>query len=622
MDLKTLEKIRLDRKPIIDFRKNLDPKALKDCRYEVVVCGSTGCRASGSVSVYELFEEKLKESNVSDVKVNHAGCFGLCAMGPIVIVYPEATFYTKVKESDIDEIIKEHLIGGKPVERLIFKDENGEFCYNKQSVPFYRQQHFIARMNSEYINPECIEDYIALNGYFALHKALTEMTPDGVIDLVKKSGLRGRGGAGFSTGLKWELTRKSEGSQKYVMCNADEGDPGAFMDRSIIEANPHAIVEAMAIAGYAIGANKGVIYIRAEYPLAGERIDKAIKDAKALGLLGDNIFGTNFSFDISIKLGAGAFVCGEETALIRSCEGGRGEPVSKPPYPAVSGYLNKPTSINNVETYANIPYIILNGADWFAEIGTATSKGTKVFALSGKVNNTGLVELAMGTTIRDIVYDIGGGIPNGKKFKAVQMGGPSGGCITEKDLDTPIDYENLKALGSMMGSGGMIVMDEDTCMVDIAKFFLEFSVDESCGKCTPCRIGNKRLLELLQKICDGKGEMADLDELEELANYVKDNSLCGLGQCSPNPVLSTLRYFKNEYIEHIIDKKCRAGVCKNLVTYEINKDKCIGCSACSRKCPTNCIHGEIKSPFVIDQDKCVKCGTCMLTCRFGAVERK
>ncbi|MBE5735397.1 MAG: 4Fe-4S dicluster domain-containing protein, partial [Clostridiales bacterium] len=586
------------------------------------VCGSTGCRASGSISVHDKFVEVLKANNVTDVKVNQAGCFGLCAMGPIVIVYPEATFYVKVKEADIDRIVTEHIIGGKPVEDLLVKDANGDFCYNKQSVDFYEKQQFIARMNSEYINPECIEDYIALDGYFALHKCLTQMKPEEVIELVSRSGLRGRGGAGFPTGKKWELTRASEGNEKYVMCNADEGDPGAFMDRSIIEANPHAIVEAMAIAGYAIGANTGVVYIRAEYPLAGERIKKAIADAKALGLLGKNIFGSGFDFDITIKLGAGAFVCGEETALIRSCEGYRGEPTSKPPYPAVKGYLGKPTSINNVETYANIPHIILNGAEWYSKIGTDTSKGTKVFALSGKVNHTGLVELAMGTTIREIVYGIGGGIPNGKEFKAVQMGGPSGGCITAKDLDTPIDYENLKSLGSMMGSGGMIVMDEDTCMVDIAKYFLEFSVDESCGKCTPCRIGNKRLLELLQKICDGRGEMEDLDELEELANYVKDNSLCGLGQCSPNPVLSTLRYFKDEYIEHIRDKKCRAGVCKNLVTYEIDKSKCIGCSACSRKCPVNAIKGVIKSPFEIDQDICVKCGTCVATCRFGAIRRK
>ncbi len=622
MDIQSLEKIKADRINVINFRKNLDPKAVKDCRYEIMVCGSTGCRASGSISVCDKLVETLNANNVHDVKVNQAGCFGLCAMGPIVIVYPEATFYVKVKESDVERIVTEHLIGGKVVEDLLIKDDKGEFCYNKQSVDFYEKQHFIARMNSEYINPECIEDYIALDGYFALHKCLTQMKPEEVIDVISQSGLRGRGGAGFPTGKKWELTRASAGNEKYVMCNADEGDPGAFMDRSIIEANPHAIVEAMAIAGYSIGANTGVVYIRAEYPLAGDRIKKAIADAKALGLLGKNIFGTGFDFDIIIKLGAGAFVCGEETALIRSCEGYRGEPTSKPPYPAVKGYLNKPTSINNVETYANIPHIILNGAEWYAKIGTDSSKGTKVFALSGKVKHTGLVELAMGTTIRDIVYGIGGGIPNGKEFKAVQMGGPSGGCITAKDLDTPIDYENLKSLGSMMGSGGMIVMDEDTCMVDIAKYFLEFSVDESCGKCTPCRIGNKRLLELLQKICDGNGTMDDLTELEELANYVKENSLCGLGQCSPNPVLSTLRYFKDEYIEHIKDKKCRAGVCKNLVKYEIDKTKCIGCSACSRKCPVAAIKGEIKSPFEIDQDICVKCGTCVATCRFGAIGRK
>ena len=622
MDIKKLEQIKKERLPIVNFRRNLEEKDVDNCKYEVMVCGSTGCRASGSVSVYDLFMQKIKEKGLDDIKINHAGCFGLCAMGPIVIVYPEAIFYTKVKEEDVDKIIEQHLINNKPVEELIFKDDNGEFCYDKNSVPFYKQQHFIARMNSEYINPECIEDYIALDGYFALYKALTEMTYQEVIDVVKKSGLRGRGGAGFPTGTKWELTRKSEDALKYVICNADEGDPGAFMDRSIIEANPHAIVEAMAIAGYAIGANLGIVYIRAEYPLAGERIKKAIDDAKKLGLLGKNIFGSGFDFDITIKLGAGAFVCGEETALIQSCHGYRGEPTSKPPYPATKGYHEKPTNINNVETFANIPHIILKGADWYNGIGTETSKGTKVFALSGKVKYTGLVELAMGTTIRDIVFGIGGGIPNNKQFKAVQMGGPSGGCITAKDLDTPIDYENLKNLGSMMGSGGMIVMDEDTCMVDIAKYFLEFSVDESCGKCTPCRIGNKRLLELLQKICDGNGTMEDLQELEELANYIKDNSLCGLGQCSPNPVLSTLRYFKDEYIEHIVNKKCRAGVCKNLVKYEINKQKCVGCSACARKCPVDCIHGEIKSPYEIDQEVCVKCGSCYTTCRFRAVERK
>ncbi len=622
MDLKQLEQIKRDRKPIIDFRKNLDPKAVENCRYEIMICGSTGCRASGSGSVFNKFEQVLKDKNITDVKVNNAGCFGLCAMGPIVIVYPQATFYVKVKESDVEEIVEKHIVGGEPVERLLCQDKDGNFCYNKQSVEFYKQQQFIARMNSEYINPECIEDYIALDGYLALHKVLTSMKPEEVIAEVKNSGLRGRGGAGFSTGTKWELARANSADQKYVICNADEGDPGAFMDRSIIEANPHAIVEAMAIAGYSIGATTGIIYIRAEYPLAGERIKKAIADAKQLGLLGKNIFGSGFDFDIIIKLGAGAFVCGEETALIRSCEGYRGEPTSKPPYPAACGYLAKPTDINNVETLANIPHIILKGAEWYSSIGTENSKGTKVFALSGKVNHTGLVELAMGKTIRDIVFGIGGGIPNGKQFKAVQMGGPSGGCITAKDIDTPIDYESLKALGSMMGSGGMIVMDEDTCMVDIAKFFLEFSVDESCGKCTPCRVGNKRLLELLQKICDGEGTMEDLTELEDLANYVKTNSLCGLGQCSPNPVLSTLRYFRDEYVEHIVDKKCRAGVCKNLVKYTIDANKCKGCSACSRKCPVNAICGEIRSPYQIDQNICVKCGTCINTCRFGAIERK
>ena len=621
MDIKELKQIKKDRLNIINFRKNLDPKAVDGCKYEVMICSSTGCRAGGSVSLYDKFSQVLKDRGITNVKINHAGCFGLCAMGPIVIVYPEATFYVKVQESDVEKIVNEHLINDKAVESLMYKDDEGKFCHHKGEIAFYKQQHFIARMNSEYINPDSIEDYIALDGYFALYKALHDMTPVEVIDIVKRSGLRGRGGAGFPTGRKWELTRASAGNEKYVMCNADEGDPGAFMDRSIIEANPHAIVEAMTIAGYAIGANTGIVYIRAEYPLACERIKKAIDDAKSKGLLGNNIFGSGFSFDIKIKLGAGAFVCGEETALIRSCEGYRGESCSKPPYPAVSGYLGKPTNINNVETYANIPHIILYGAEWYASIGTAGSKGTKVFALSGKVKHTGLIELAMGTTIREIIFNIGGGIPNGKKFKAVQMGGPSGGCITAKDIDTPIDYETLNALGSMMGSGGMIVMDEDTCMVDIAKYFLEFSVDESCGKCTPCRIGKRRLLELLQKICDGNGVMEDLAELEDLAKYVKANSLCGLGQCSPNPVLSTLRYFREEYIDHIVNKRCRAGVCRNLTKYSINKSKCIGCSACSRKCPVNAIHGEIRSPYEIDQKACVKCGTCYGTCRFGAIER-
>ena len=623
MNIDQLNEIKKQRENIIKFRKNLLPKDVAaPYEKEIVICSSTGCKASKSDNVGAEFEKVLNEKGLSDkIKVNKAGCFGLCAMGPIVIVYPEATFYTKVKTTDVERIVTEHFIGGNVVEDLLYHDTDGTFFVKKGEVPFNAKQHFIVRANSEFISPENIEDYIAIDGYYALHKALTSMTPDEVIKVVSDSGLRGRGGAGFPTGKKWELTKANEADQKYVICNADEGDPGAFMDRSIIESNPHSIVEAMSLAGYAIGANTGIVYIRAEYPLAAERIQKAIDDATKMGILGDNIFGTDFSFNMRLKLGAGAFVCGEETALIKSCEGMRGEPLTKPPYPAVKGYLAKPTSINNVETYAQIPQIILNGAEWYNKIGTEGSKGTKVFALSGKVKHTGLVELPMGTTIREIIYDIGGGIPNGKKFKAVQMGGPSGGCIPSDYIDTPIDYESLKALGSMMGSGGMVVMDEDTCMVDIAKFFLEFSVDESCGKCTPCRIGNKRLLELLQKICDGEGTMEDLEELENLANYIKENSLCGLGQCSPNPVLSTLRYYRDEYIAHIKDKNCPAGVCKNLVAYRIDKDKCIGCTLCARNCPVKAITGEVKTPHTIDPEKCVKCGVCMQNCKFGAVKR-
>lgn len=623
MDLKQLENIKKNRENIIKFRQNLLPKNVPSpYKYEVMICSSTGCKASGSSALFDKFNEVIKQHNLNNIKVTQTGCFGLCAMGPIVLVYPEATFYTKVKECDVEDIVSQHLIQDKEVERLLFKDNEGNFCFNKEQLPFYSEQHFIARKNSEFINPEIIEDYIGVDGYFALHKCLTNLSQDEVIDIIEKSGLRGRGGAGFSTGLKWKLTKKTEGNQKYVICNADEGDPGAFMDRSIMESNPHSIVEAMAIAGYAIGASRGIVYVRAEYPLASQRMKKAINDAKNIGLLGNNIFGTDFCFDIDIKLGAGAFVCGEETALIKSCEGKRGEPSLKPPYPAESGYLGKPTNINNVETYANIPQIILHGDKWFSEIGTENSKGTKVFALSGKINHTGLIELPMGTTIKKIIFEIGGGIPNGKKFKAVQMGGPSGGCIPNEHIDTPIDYESLKALGSMMGSGGMVVMDEDTCMVSIAKFFLEFSVDESCGKCTPCRIGNKRLLEILTKICDGNGEMTDLDELENLCHYIKDNSLCGLGQCSPNPVLSTLKYFRNEYIEHIVNKHCPAGVCPKLKRYSINKEKCKGCSLCSKFCPVKAIHGELRSPFEIDQQTCIKCGKCFSTCKFGAIERK
>ena len=603
----------------IEFRRSADTSGV-DYRYDIMVCGGTGCRSCKSKVVQEELERLVKEKGLEgDIKVHGVGCFGLCVNGPIVLVYPVDALYEKVGKGDCEEII-DKLAKDELVERLLHH-ENGKVVEKKTDIDFCKKQKYIARNNAEYMSLDNIlGDYIALGGYEGLHKALTEMTPETVIQTIKDSGLRGRGGAGFPTGNKWEFTRVVEAPQKYVICNADEGDPGAFMDRSIIESNPHAIVEAMAICGYAIGASKGFVYLRAEYPLAGERLQNAIDEAKKAGLLGDKIFGTDFSFDLQIKYGAGAFVCGEETALMRSIEGHRGEPTLKPPYPAEKGLYNCPTVINNVETLANIAQIICNGAEWFNKIGTADSKGTKVFALTGKINNSGLIELPMGTTIREIIYDIGGGIPNGKKFKAVQMGGPSGGCIPESHLDTPIDYKTLTDLGAMMGSGGMIVVDEDSCMVDLAKFFLQFTKDESCGKCTPCRIGNTRILEILTKITDGKATLEDLDKLEELCHYVKENSLCGLGQSSPNPVLSTLRYFRDEYIEHITEHKCRAGVCKNLTRYEIT-DKCIGCSACSRQCPVGAISGELKKKFTIDQEKCIKCGKCFDTCRFGAIKK-
>ncbi|MBE7075972.1 MAG: NADH-quinone oxidoreductase subunit NuoF [Clostridiales bacterium] len=586
-----------------------------------MVCGGTGCRSCKSKKVQEALQQKIKDKGLENIiKVHGVGCFGLCVNGPIVLVYPQDALYEKVSVDDVDEIVS-MLTEGKLVERLLHH-EDGKPIEKKNEMSFCKKQRYLARNNSEFMSLEnLLEDYVALDGYRALHKAVVSMKPEDVVKVVQESGLRGRGGAGFPTGNKWEFTRIVEAPQKYVICNADEGDPGAFMDRSIIESNPHAIVEAMAICGYAIGATKGYVYLRAEYPLAGERLQKAIDDATVKGFLGKNIFGSGFSFDLSVKYGAGAFVCGEETALMRSIEGNRGEPTLKPPYPATKGLYGCPTVINNVETFANIPQIINNGASWYNSIGTEDSKGTKVFALTGKIKNSGLIELPMGTTIREIVYDIGGGIPNGKKFKAVQMGGPSGGCIPEQYLDTPIDYKNLNEIGAMMGSGGMIVVDEDSCMVDLAKFFLQFTRDESCGKCTPCRIGNKRILELLTKITDGKATMDDLDKLEELCEYVKSNSLCGLGQTSPNPVLSTLKYFKEEYIEHIVEHKCRAGVCKNLTKYEIS-DKCIGCSACSRQCPANAISGEIRKQFKIDQEKCIKCGKCYETCRFKAVVKE
>ena len=554
--------------------------------------------------------------------VVRTGCFGLCALGPIMIVYPEGTFYSMVKEEDIAEIVSEHLLKGRIVTRLVYDETVAENeIKSLKETDFYKKQHRIALRNCGVINPECIDEYIGRNGYEALGKVLKTMTPDDVIQIILDSGLRGRGGGGFPTGKKWQLARNlvKDADQKYVCCNADEGDPGAFMDRSVLEGDPHVVIEAMAIAGYAIGATQGYIYIRAEYPIAVQRLQIAIDQAREYGLLGKNIFDSGFDFDLDIRLGAGAFVCGEETALMTSIEGNRGEPRPRPPFPAESGLFKKPTVLNNVETYANIPQIILNGADWFASMGTEKSKGTKVFALGGKIHNTGLVEVPMGTTLREVIYEIGGGIPNGKAFKAAQTGGPSGGCIPAEHLDIPIDYDNLIAIGSMMGSGGLIVMDEDNCMVDIAKFFLQFTVDESCGKCTPCRIGTKRLYEMLEKITSGNATMEDLDKMEKLCYYIKNNSLCGLGQTAPNPVLSTLRYFKDEYIAHVKDKRCPAGVCQDLLTYKIIDIKCKGCTACARGCPVGAISGTVKQPHSIDTTKCIKCGACMAKCKFGAI---
>ncbi len=594
-------------------------------RSHVMICAGTGCTSSGSDKIAEAFEAELKNVGLeNEVKVVRTGCFGLCALGPIVVIYPEASFYSRIKADDVKEIVDEHLLKGRPVTRLLYDETvtDNNTIKSLDETDFYKKQVRIALRNCGVINPENIDEYIAFDGYQALGKALTEMKPEEVIQTMLDSGLRGRGGAGFPTGLKWKFAAGNASDQKYVCCNADEGDPGAFMDRSVLEGDPHVVLEAMAIAGYAIGATQGYIYVRAEYPIAVNRLKIAIAQAREYGLLGNNIFGTDFCFDVDIKLGAGAFVCGEETALMTSIEGKRGEPRPRPPFPAVKGLFAKPTILNNVETLANVPRIILNGAEWFAGMGTEKSKGTKVFALGGKIKNTGLVEIPMGTTLRTIVEEIGGGIPNGKKFKAAQTGGPSGGCIPASLIDTPIDYDNLIAIGSMMGSGGLIVMDEDTCMVDIAKFFLEFTVDESCGKCTPCRVGTKRLLELLEKITSGKGEMEDLDKINELATFIKSNSLCGLGQTAPNPVLSTMRYFRDEYEAHIIDKRCPAGVCKKLLTYHIDPDKCKGCSLCAKTCPVNAISGEIRSPFTIDTSKCIKCGACMEKCKFGAISRK
>ncbi len=591
-------------------------------RSHILVCGGTGCTSSGSEKLIAEFESQLARVGMAEeVKVIKTGCFGLCALGPIVIVYPEGAFYSRIEPENVKTIVEEHIVKGRIVKDLLYDESVTAEDEVKplNDTNFYKHQMRIALKNCGVIDPENIDEYIALDGYKALGKVLTEMTPEQVIDEMKKSGLRGRGGGGFPTGIKWDFAAKQPKGQKYVGCNADEGDPGAFMDRSVLEGDPHSVIEAMAIAGYAIGADQGYIYIRAEYPIAVNRLQIAIDQAKEYGLLGDDIFGTGFKFNLEIRLGAGAFVCGEETALMTSIEGKRGEPRPRPPFPAVKGLWNKPTILNNVETYANIPQIILNGADWFTTIGTEKSKGTKVFALGGKIKNTGLVEVPMGTTLRTIVEDIGGGIPNGKKFKAAQTGGPSGGCIPAHLIDTEIDYDSLISIGSMMGSGGLIVMDEDSCMVDIAKFFLEFTVDESCGKCAPCRIGTRRMLEILNKITDGKATMEDLDNLKLLAKSIKASALCGLGQTAPNPVLSTLMYYEDEYIAHIVDKKCPAGVCKNLLQYKIIPEKCIGCSLCARNCPAGAISGEIKSPFVIDQDKCVKCGVCMTKCKKDAI---
>lgn len=594
-------------------------------RKHVLVCGGTGCTSSGSQKIREKLEAELKRNGLEDeICVIKTGCFGLCALGPIMIVYPEGAFYSMVKEEDIPEIVEEHLVKGNVVRHLLYDEtvKYGEGILPLQETRFYKKQHRVALRNCGVISPEKIEEYIGTGGYEALGKVLTTMKPQDVIQIILDSGLRGRGGAGFPTGMKWKFAAANEADQKYVCCNADEGDPGAFMDRSVLEGDPHVVLEAMAIAGYAIGASQGYIYVRAEYPIAVERLTIAIGQARACGLLGKDIFGTGFDFDIELRLGAGAFVCGEETALMTSIEGNRGEPRPRPPFPALKGLFQKPTILNNVETLANIPQIILNGAQWFASMGTEKSKGTKVFALGGKVENTGLVEIPMGTTLREIVEEIGGGIPHGKKFKAAQTGGPSGGCIPAEHFDVPIDYDNLIAIGSMMGSGGLIVMDEDTCMVDIAKFFLEFTVDESCGKCTPCRVGTRRMLEILEKITNGQGTMEDLDKLEELAEHLKTGSLCALGQTAPNPVLSTLRYFRDEYISHIVDKKCPAGVCKALLSYKIDADKCKGCTLCARTCPNDAITGSVKEPHVINQDKCVKCGACMEKCRFGAIYKE
>jgi NADH:ubiquinone oxidoreductase subunit F (NADH-binding)/(2Fe-2S) ferredoxin/NAD-dependent dihydropyrimidine dehydrogenase PreA subunit len=617
-----LQKRSEELKPLLSLRNNTS-KENATCKKEILICGGTGCKASQSDKILSNLSEEIEKAGLSsDVKLSITGCFGFCEKGPIIKIAPDNVFYVKVTPDDAEEIVKEHLVKGNILERLLYEEPTLKEKVTKQEdMSFYKKQSRIALRNCGLINPEKIEEYIAADGYLALGKVLTAMTPDVVIQNMIDSGLRGRGGGGFSTGQKWMFTKRSNATQKYIICNADEGDPGAFMDRSILEGDPNTVLESMAIAGYAIGASKGYIYIRAEYPLAIHRLKIAINEAREIGLLGNDILGTGFDFDIELKYGAGAFVCGEETALIHSIEGERGEPTTKPPFPAVSGLWEKPTCVNNVETYANIPPIILNGPAWYSAIGTKTSKGTKVFALAGKINNVGLVEVPMGTTLREIIYDIGGGIQNGRKFKAVQTGGPSGGCITAENLDIAIDYESLNSIGSMMGSGGMIVLDEDNCMVDIAKFYLEFTVEESCGKCSPCRIGNKRLLEILNKITEGKGTEQDLSDLKELGETIKDTSLCGLGQTAPNPVLSTMKYFMDEYEAHVREKRCPSGVCKSLLQYFIT-DKCIGCTKCSRVCPVSCIDGKVKTKHVIGQDKCIKCGACQTACPVDAIIKK
>ncbi len=611
-----IEEIRNSKRAELDLRVNT---AADTREKHILICHGTGCTSSKSPAIMEKFIETLKEKNIDNVRVVKTGCFGLCSKGPIVIIRPEDTFYSMVTPDDVEEIVNTHIIGGQIVERLLCKDVTGEVVNKLDELPFYKKQMRIALKNCGVIDPENIDEYIAFDGFKALEKVLTSMSQDEVIDVISNSGLRGRGGAGFPTGKKWAFVKMAQGEQKYVVCNADEGDPGAFMDRSILEGDPHSLLEAMAIAAYAVGANRGYIYVRAEYPIAVQRLKIAIAQEREYGILGENIFGTGFNFDIEIRLGAGAFVCGEETALLESVEGKRGQPRTKPPFPANVGLFQKPTLINNVETYANVTRIILNGADWYSSIGTETSKGTKVFALGGNVNNVGLVEVPMGTTLREIIYDIGGGIPNNREFKAAQTGGPSGGCIPKEHLDTKIDYESLQAIGSMMGSGGLIVMDDTKCMVNIARFYLDFTVSESCGKCTPCRIGTKRLLEILQKICDGKGVPEDLDKLEKLANDVKKSAVCGLGQTAPNPVLSTMKYFKDEYRAHVVEHNCEAKECKAMAKITIDPEKCKGCDLCKKVCPVNAISGEIKEVHTIDQDKCIKCRTCMSKCPFKAI---